>query len=88
MKAFWSSHGAWWKTFPISPSGGIDSNALLIRVGVEFGPAMPREGDLFGDAVNVAARMAAIAKDGQIITTEHCDLVIVDGNGVRAAAAG
>jgi class 3 adenylate cyclase len=51
---------------------GDDSNRLLIRVGVEFGPAILREGDLFGDAVNVAARMAAVAKDRQIITTRHC----------------
>ena len=51
---------------------GDDSNALLIRVGVEYGPAIPREKDLFGDAVNVAARMAAVAKDRQIITTESC----------------
>lgn len=51
---------------------GDDSNALKIRVGVEFGAAILREGDLFGDAVNVAARMAAVAKARQIITTEHC----------------
>ena len=55
-----------------STISGDDSNTLLIRVGVEFGPAIPREGDLFGDAVNVAARMAAVAKHRQIITTEHC----------------
>ncbi|MDC1288281.1 adenylate/guanylate cyclase domain-containing protein [Gammaproteobacteria bacterium] len=39
---------------------GDDSNRLLIRVGVEFGAAILREGDLFGDAVNVAARKADI----------------------------
>ena len=41
-----------------------------IRAGVHFGEVIEEEGDIFGDAVNVAARMAGIAKAGQIITTE------------------
>ena len=55
-----------------STLSGDDSNTLSIRVGVQFGPAIPREGDLFGDAVNVAARMAGVAEARQIITTEDC----------------
>jgi class 3 adenylate cyclase len=36
---------------------------LTIKVGLHFGPAILMEdGDVFGDAVNVAARMAGIAK--------------------------
>jgi adenylate cyclase len=49
---------------------GDESSALSIRVGLQYGPAISREGDLFGDAVNVAARMAGVAKAKQIITTE------------------
>lgn len=45
--------------------------ALSIRIGAHFGPAiLESDGDIFGDAVNVAARMAGIAKAGQIIVTE------------------
>lgn len=45
--------------------------ALSIRIGEHFGPAiLESDGDIFGDAVNVAARMAGIAKAGQIIITE------------------
>jgi len=45
---------------------------LAIRVGLHFGPAiLAEDGDVFGDAVNVAARMAGIAKADQIITTEE-----------------
>ncbi|MDQ1362613.1 MAG: adenylate cyclase [Pseudomonadota bacterium] len=51
---------------------GDDSSALSIRVGLQYGPAISREGDLFGDAVNVAARMAGVAKAKQIVTTEWC----------------
>ncbi len=44
--------------------------SLRIRVGLHFGPAILEGGDVFGDAVNVAARMASQAKAGQIITTQ------------------
>ncbi len=44
--------------------------SLTIRVGMHFGPTILEAGDVFGDAVNVAARMAAMAKGGQIITTQ------------------
>jgi adenylate cyclase len=44
---------------------------LALRVGLHFGPALSEGGDVYGDAVNVAARMAAQAKAGQIITTRE-----------------
>lgn len=44
--------------------------SLSIRVGLHHGPAILEAGDVFGDAVNVAARMASMAKGGQIITTQ------------------
>jgi adenylate cyclase len=48
---------------------------IQIKVGMHYGPAILMEdgdvfGNVFGDAVNVAARMAGIAKGDQIITTE------------------
>ena len=44
--------------------------SLSIRCGLHFGPAIEESNDVFGDAVNVAARMASMAKSGQIITTQ------------------
>jgi len=44
---------------------------LTIRVGLHYGPAIEEGGDVFGDAVNVAARMAGLAKGSQIITTQE-----------------
>ncbi len=42
---------------------------LAIRIGFHFGQAIEEGGDFFGDAVNTAARMAGLAKGGQIITS-------------------
>ncbi len=42
---------------------------LGIRIGFHAGPVLEERGDVFGDAVNTAARMAGLAKSGQIITS-------------------
>jgi len=43
---------------------------LNIRVGLHYGKTIAKDNDIFGDAVNIAARMAAIAKANQSITSE------------------
>lgn len=48
----------------------ISKAKLSVRIGLHHGPAILKNNDLFGDAVNVAARMATIAKANQIITTD------------------
>lgn len=40
-----------------------------IRVGFHYGPVIHENNDVFGDTVNLAARMAGLAKGMQIITT-------------------
>jgi adenylate cyclase len=42
---------------------------IAFRVGVHCGAAIESQGDVFGDSVNVAARMVALAKSGQVILT-------------------
>lgn len=44
---------------------------IRLRIGMHYGTAIREEGDYYGDAVNVAARMVAQAKAGQIITTKY-----------------
>lgn len=43
--------------------------AIRLRVGFCAGPLVERDGDCFGDAVNVAARLGDLAKENQILTT-------------------
>jgi class 3 adenylate cyclase len=44
---------------------------MAARIGLHYGPAILENGRMYGDSVNVAARMAAIAQARQIITTEQ-----------------
>lgn len=40
---------------------------IAFRIGFHCGAAIERDGDVFGDSVNVAARMVGLAKSGQVI---------------------
>lgn len=42
-----------------------------LRIGFHFGPVILDTSDVFGDAVNTAARLAQMAHDGQILTSEE-----------------
>lgn len=42
-----------------------------IYIGIQAGPVVMEDDDVFGDAVNVAARMVSLAKQRQILTTEE-----------------
>jgi adenylate cyclase len=52
----------------ISELPPVGNATLGIRIGFNYGPVVERDGDVFGDAVNVASRLAAVASKGQIIT--------------------
>jgi adenylate cyclase len=49
--------------------GADGADKLRLRIGFAAGSAVERDGDLFGDVVNVAARLAEMAKADQILTT-------------------
>lgn len=52
-------------------SGSYEGNhPMHIRIGFNYGEVICEAGDVFGDTVNVAARVAAITRAGQIMTTQ------------------
>ena len=51
--------------------GALGGPMLGIHVGCHYGQVIEATGDLYGDCVNVAARVAGLAKVGQIITTQE-----------------
>lgn len=44
---------------------------LAIRVGAHHGPIIESDGDVFGDTVNIAARVAALARGGKTVITGY-----------------
>lgn len=53
----------------LAPIAGF---AMSIHIGFHHGPILSDEfGDVFGDTVNLAARLARLASRGQIITSRH-----------------
>ncbi|MBY0299734.1 MAG: FHA domain-containing protein [Methylobacterium sp.] len=49
--------------------GHVGDHRLQLRIGFHHGPVVRANDDYFGTTVNMAARMVALAKGGQIITT-------------------
>ncbi len=49
----------------------VAGTRLGVRIGFNFGPVMERDGELFGDAVNVGSRLAGLAEKDQIITSSE-----------------
>src|SRR4029079_14306075 len=41
-----------------------ESDRMLLRIGINVGDVMVKEGDIFGDGVNIAARVEALAEPG------------------------
>jgi adenylate cyclase len=54
----------------VTQQEAVGQSNIAVRVGCHFGPVIENASDLFGDTVNVAARVAAMAKGGQVLTTE------------------
>jgi class 3 adenylate cyclase len=51
-------------------SGELHSS-LTLRIGFHAGPVVEEKGDVFGDTVNLAARMASLSKAHQVMTTRQ-----------------
>ena len=49
--------------------GQPDDHHIILRIGVNLGDVMVEGGDLYGDGVNIAARLEALAEPGRILVS-------------------
>ena len=47
----------------------VSSGKLQLRIGVHHGPVVFANGDVYGDTVNLAARIVSLANPGQVLTS-------------------
>jgi adenylate cyclase len=47
-----------------------EEQRIAMRIGINFGDIIAEEGDVFGDGVNIAARVEALAKPGSVYVSE------------------
>jgi len=62
--------------------------APSVRVGANFGSAVERSGDYFGTTVNVAARVSALARGGELLVTGNTAALAADLEGVLYESRG
>ncbi|MBM4254379.1 MAG: adenylate/guanylate cyclase domain-containing protein [Deltaproteobacteria bacterium] len=55
----------------LAERAALSKSPLTIRVGLHYGPALVEAADVFGDAVNLAARIVGLAKANQILTSRQ-----------------
>lgn len=60
----------------------------LVRTGVHHGPVVERDGDFFGASVNLAARIAAYARAGQVLCSSEVAAAAQSADGIEAIAIG
>jgi class 3 adenylate cyclase len=58
---------------------GTRPDLLPVRVGAHTGPAVMRDGDWYGSAVNVAARLADVARPNEAIVSDATQSIADDG---------
>ena len=80
--AFDAGDKAVWAAMSMGARAGADE--LQIKVGLHSGPVVEEEGDVFGDAVNTAARIADLAKPSEILLSREMALHLPDFLGTVA----
>lgn len=61
---------------------------IEFRIGVNLGDIVTEDGDIFGDGVNIAARLESIAPPGGIMTSDSVHSQVIDKVGVNFTDAG
>ncbi len=66
-----------------SRMNAFENQTINVRIGFSFGPVIESDGDVFGEAVNLAARVVAQAKAKEILTTKETSDMLGDGAAVQ-----
>jgi hypothetical protein len=48
----------------------VDEERFFVRIGLHTGSVIRKDGDIYGDVVNIASRMESAAKPGEILITD------------------
>lgn len=60
----------------------LDHGGVPVRVGLNHGSAVERDGDYFGAAVNLAARVSSAAAGGEVLVSGHTAALVPELDGV------
>ena len=66
----------------------VEENQICIRIGIHVGDVIEKNGDLFGDGVNVTSRITAFAEKGGICITQEAYRTIQGQKDVYAISIG
>src|SRR5262245_59161266 len=55
------------KRMAAANDGGLEEQQIVLRVGINLGDVIVEGGDLYGDGVNIAARLETLAEPGGIL---------------------
>lgn len=55
----------------LKKSSDNNSQKILVRIGAHLGSVLHSQGDIYGDTVNVAARVASVARPGKTMISEQ-----------------
>ena len=66
----------------------VEENQICIRIGIHVGDVIEKNGDLFGDGVNVTSRITAFAEKGGICVTQEAYRTIQGQKDVYAISIG
>ncbi len=76
------------KAMPAREMEVPEAHRILYRIGINLGDVVLEDGDVFGDAVNVAARLETLAKPGGICVADLVHQIVAERLDARFADLG